>query len=285
MIARDEEEVVGRALRSVAWADEVVVVDGGSRDGTAAAAEELGARVVRAGEWPGFPEQRRRALEACAGPWILVLDADEEVSPELAAEIRETLAGEGGSAGGRTPAGAAGAPSGPAGLFAGYEIPFHTRYLGHWFGRRGWHRERHLRLARKDALRVTGGRVHEGLAVDGPAGRLRHPIRHYTYRSLEQHHRKMGEYARLKARELHERGRSATLASAVGHAAAALFTGYVLRGRFLDGWAGLVRELLSAQAALLAYLELRELDRRADDGPGSAPDEGGSAPDDGGSAP
>jgi len=268
MIARDEEEVIGRALRSVAWADEVVVVDGGSRDGTAATAEELGARVVRTGEWPGFPEQRRRALEACAGPWILVLDADEEVSPELAEEIRRALAGERGSAGGRSPADAAGLP-------AGYEILFHTRYLGHWFGKRGWHRERHLRLARKDALRVTGGRVHEGLAVDGPVGRLRHPIRHYTYRSLERHHRKMGEYARLKARELHERGRSATPASAAGHAAAALFTGYVLRGRFLDGWAGLLRELLSAQAALLAYLELWELGRGDE---GSATEAGGSAP-------
>lgn len=251
MIVRDEEDRIERALRSVAWADEVVVVDGGSRDATAAVAADLGARVLETGEWPGFPEQRRRSVEACAGPWILVLDADEEVPPALAREIQETL-------------------SAAAGPSAGYEILRHTQYLGHWFGRRGWFRERHLRLARKEALRVTERRVHEGLEVDGPVARLRNPILHYSYRSVSHHQRKMAEYARLKARDLYDRGQRATLATAAAHSLGRLFTGYLLQGRFLDGWAGLVHELLASEASLLAYLELWELGR----GGGAGPDAG-----------
>jgi len=246
MIATDEEDRIDRALASVAWADQVVLVDGGSSDRTPEIAREAGARVLGTDPpWPGYAAQRRRAIEAAAGPWILVLDADEEVTPELAREIRDVVG---------TPAG------GPA----GYEITFHTRYLDHWFGRRGWYRERHLRLARKDALRVTERRVHEGLEVAGPVGRLRGPIRHYSYRSVAHHQAKMAEYARLKARDLRERGRRGTPASACAHALGRLFGGYLLQGRFLDGWAGLAHELLAAEASLLAYLELWELGRGED---------------------
>lgn len=262
MIATDEADRIGRALASVGWADEIVLVDGGSSDRTPDIAREAGARVLGTEPpWPGYAAQRRRAIEAAAGPWILVLDADEEVTPELAREIRETVGRRAGS-GDATGSGASGAP-------AGYEILFHTRYLDHWFGRRGWYRERHLRLARKDALRVTDRRVHEGLRVDGPVGRLRAPIRHYSYRSVAHHQAKMAEYARLKARDLHERGHGASPASACGHALGRLFGGYLLQGRFLDGWAGLAHELLAAEASLLAYLELWELGRR----PGRTPGE------------
>jgi glycosyltransferase involved in cell wall biosynthesis len=256
MIATDEVDRLPRALRSVAWADEVVLVDGGSRDRTAAVAREMGARVLETeSPWPGYAAQRRRAIEAAGGPWILVLDADEEVTPELAEEIRKVASRPEGS----------GPPGASAGGPAGYEILFHTRYLGHWFGRRGWYRERHLRLARKESLRVTERRVHEGLEVTGPVGRLHHPIRHYSYRSVEHHQAKMAEYARLKARDLRERGRRAGLASACGHALGRLLGGYLLQGRFLDGWPGLVHEMLAAQASLLAYLELWELGREGPD--------------------
>jgi glycosyltransferase involved in cell wall biosynthesis len=256
MIATDEADRVGRALASVAWADEIVLVDGGSSDRTPEIAREAGARVLATDPpWPGYAAQRRRAIEAASGPWILALDADEEVTPELAREIREALG--------------AGSDGGADGGPAAYEILFHTRYLDHWFGRRGWYRERHLRLARKQALRVTDRRVHEGLEVDGPVGRLRAPIRHYSYRSVAHHQAKLAEYARLKAEDLRERGRRATPASACAHALGRLFGGYLLQGRFLDGWAGLAHELLGAEASLLAYLELWELGRGRGGGPGA----------------
>lgn len=255
MIARNEADRIGPTLESVAWADEIVVLDSGSSDDTPSRARARGARVLETG-WPGYAAQKRRAVEKAAGPWVLALDADEVVSPELAEEIRALL------------------EAGPE--HAGYEIPFLTRFLGRWLGRRGWHRERHLRLVRKDAVRVEGGRIHESFTVAGSVGRLEHPVLHHTYEDLGQHLEKMREYTELKARQKHERGQRASLAGAVGHGVAAFFSAWLLRGRILDGWAGLVWSLLSGQASLSAYVRLWELGREV--APEAADGENGSPP-------
>lgn len=272
VVARDEEDRLPRTLRSVGWAAEtVVIVDRRSRDRTAEVAREHGARVV-VRDWPGYAAQKRRALELCRQPWALLLDADEVVSPALAREIAMELPGgdrapdRGGSAakGGGGPAPGSGRGSG--GAPAGWEIPFHTRYLGRWLGRRGWYRERHLRLVRRERASVTGGPVHEGLEVDGPVGRLSGPILHHSYRDLVHHAEKIAVYARLKARGLREEGRRSTLVGAVARAAGGFLKGYVGKGRFLDGLPGLVWELMGAYYDLLTYAHLRELgagDRRA----------------------
>lgn len=260
VVARDEEDRLPRALRSVGWAAEtVVVVDRRTRDRTAEVAREHGARVV-VRDWPGYADQKRRALELCRRPWALLLDADEVVSPALAREIVGRLAGEG----------AADTP-------AGWEIPFHTRYLGRWLGRRGWYRERHLRLVRRERASVTGGPVHEGLEVDGPVGRLSAPILHRSYRDMAHHAEKIALYARLKARGLREEGRRATLFGAVARAAGGFLKGYVGKGRVLDGLPGLVWELMGAYYDLLTYAHLRELgaDRG---GEGRVGDDGGRGP-------
>lgn len=272
VVARDEQDRLPRTLRSVGWAAEtVVVVDSRTRDRTADVARGHGARVV-VREWRGYAEQKARALAICRCPWVLLLDADEVVSPELAREIVGLLAG--------TEAGDA--EGGPA----GWEIPFHTLYLGHWLGRRGWYRERHLRLVRKDRAAVAGGPVHEGLTVDGEVGRLSGPVLHRSYRDPVHHAGKIAVYARLKARGLRERGRSASLAEAVGRACASFLRGYLLRGRFLDGTPGLVWELMGAYYELVTYAHLRELgaDGAAGGGLPDAGAGGGSSadPDDGG---
>lgn len=286
VVARDEEDRLPRTLRSVAWAAEtVVVVDRRSEDRTAEVAREHGARVaVR--DWPGYAAQKRRALELCRSPWALLLDADEVVSPRLAREIVAELSGAGRAsdpgapaeerAGGRDPGsgGTEGRGPGRAGrpraddVPAGWEIPFHTRYLGRWLGRRGWYRERHLRLVRRERATVTGGPVHEGLVVDGPVGRLSGPILHRSYRDVIHHAEKIAAYARLKARGLREEGRRTTLPAAVARAAGGFLKGYVGKGRFLDGLPGLVWELMGAGYELLTYAHLRELgapDRAGDD--------------------
>lgn len=250
MIARDEEGRIGRALDSVAWADELLVLDSGSRDATGAVARERGARVVETG-WPGYGPQKQRALEAASGDWVLSLDADEVVSEELAAEIRRTLAGR------------------PR--VDGFEIPRRTRYLGRWLDRWGWHRERVLRLVRREKARFTPDAVHEALRVEGRIGRMEGALLHHSYRDVLHHVEKIREYADLKAGEKHRRGETVTLPGAVGHGAAAFLSGYLLRGRFLDGWRGLVFELMSGWAALLAYVRLWELGRaEVPDGPGDA---------------
>lgn len=253
MITRDEEENLPRTLDSVSWAEEIVIVDSGSTDRTAAIARERGARFVTR-PWEGYARAREQALELCTAPWVLGLDADEEVSEELAAEIRGLL-----RRGTRS---------------AGFEIRLETHFLGHWFGRRGWYREWRLRLVRRDAVRVRDALLHEGYRVDGPTGRLRGPLLHRPYRDVAGYTRKLQRYSELKAREYLRRGRRGSVAGAVGHAAWSLFAGYVLKGRFLDGWPGLAYEALSAHSTLVSHLKLWEMTRRPeptrDAGDGSA---------------
>lgn len=263
VVARDEEDRLPRTLDSVRWAAEtVVVVDARTGDRTARVARDRGARV-RVREWEGYARQKARALEACRCPWVLLLDADEVVSSGLAREIADLLprGGEGATEGGGGPAGGPSGRGAPSPAEAGWEIPFHTRYLGRWLGRRGWHRERHLRLVRRGRASVTGGRVHEGLEVEGPVGRLSSPILHYSYRDPGHHAEKIAAYARLKAESLHERGRTATLGEAVLRAWAGVVQGCLLKGRFLDGLPGLVWELMGGYYDLLTYVHLRELAR------------------------
>lgn len=243
MVARDEADRIGRALHSVAWAEEaVVVVDERTRDATGEVARERGARVEWR-SWEGMAAQKRRAVELCAGPWVLLLDADEEVTPKLGAEIRDRLADR------------------PAA--AGFEIPFLTRYLGRWLGRRSWHTERHLRLVRKERASVPARRVHVGLEVEGPVRRLRGSILHRSYRDVAHHAEKTVASARLKAREMAERGRAASRPGAVARASAAFGRELLLRGRLLDGFPGLVWSAMAAHYDLVAYLTLWEMRREA----------------------
>lgn len=250
MVARDEADRIGRALDSVSWADEaVVVVDERTRDATGEVARSRGARVEWR-SWQGMAEQKRRALELAAGPWVLLLDADEEVTPGLGREIRERV--------------------GERRAVAGYELPFLTRYLGRWLGRRGWYRERHLRLVRKERASVLRRPVHVGLAVDGPVARMEGFVLHRSYRDVAHHAEKIVDSARLKARWMAQEGRSASRPGAVARACAAVARELLLRGRVLEGVPGWVWAGMAGHYDLLAYLELWETGRGDGDAPPDA---------------
>ncbi|MEJ2483140.1 MAG: glycosyltransferase family 2 protein [Gemmatimonadota bacterium] len=194
-MTRDEEARIERALDSVAWADEVIVLDSGSEDRTCEIARASGA-VVRQEPWRGFGAQRARSIELCRGVWVLALDADEAVSPRLAESIRTVVQSD-------------------ATREHGFEFDRHSYYLGTWFGRRGWKRDRVLRLVRRDQVVPVTNRIHERLEVPGPVGRLKGPLYHWPYRDLAHHMEKMAAYSELKARQLQESGRRAGRASAV----------------------------------------------------------------------
>ena len=246
IITLNEAENLPRVLASVEWADEIVVVDSGSTDATQDIARSHGA-LVETAPWEGDGPQKARALALCRGRWVLLLDADEEVTPELGEEIRRTLTGE---------------PD-----CVGYQVEAHTRHLGTWFGGRGWHRERLLRLARRDRARLTEAVVHGRLEVEGRVGRLRGRLLHYTYRDVSHHMAKMAIYSELKARQMYEQGRRSTTAGAVGHSIWRFLSGYFFQGGFLYGWPGLAADLLGAHGTLLAYLKLAELGAEGESGP------------------
>ena len=234
LIAHNEAHQLRACLASVAWADEVVVVENGSTDGTAELARELGAIVMSTPDWPGFGAQKNRALEACTGDWILVLDCDERVDVALRAEIERTLA----------------APA-----FEVYRLPRRSTYCGQFMEHSGWRPDYVRRLFRRGAARFSEARVHENLIADQPMGTLTAPLTHYSFRTLEEVIAKMNRYSSDSAAMLAARGKTPSLMSAVLHGLAAFFRTYVLRRGFLDGRLGFVLAVSNAEGSYYRYVK------------------------------
>jgi glycosyltransferase involved in cell wall biosynthesis len=242
IIAKDEEAAIADALRSVAWADEIVVVDAASRDRTREIARELGARVVETGDWPGFGAQKNRALAEATGEWVLSLDADERVTPRLSEEIAAIVAGPG--------------------AHDAYEMPRLSRYCGRFMRHGGWWPDHVTRLFRRGKARFSDDLVHERLVVDGSTGRLANPLEHHAFDDFEEVLRKVDQYSSANAKMLHERGRRGSLAQALLHGFWAFFRTYVLRAGFLDGRHGFMLAVSNAEGTYYRYLKLMLLDEK-----------------------
>jgi glycosyltransferase involved in cell wall biosynthesis len=241
VITRDEAAHVEACLDSVAWADDILVVDSGSTDGTAALARAKGARVI-VRDWPGYAAQKDFAAAEAAHDWILSIDADERVTPELADEIRATLAG------------------GPD--QAGFRIPRIAFHLGRWIRTTDWYPDYQLRLydRRRAAWKVM--RVHESVEADGPVGQLTGHLQHYTYRDLSHHVQTLDTYSTLAALEMREAGRHAGFMALVVHPPAAFLRNYILRRGFRDGMAGFIISAMGAHYVFLKFAKLWDLRRR-----------------------
>ena len=240
IITKNEAADIAAALDSVAWADERIVVDSCSTDDTPAIAARHGARVVSR-EWPGYIAQKNYAASLANNDWILSLDADERVSPELAAEITATLAQE------------------PAAR--GYRMPRVTFHLGRWIRTTDWYPDDQLRLYDRRAAEWSGRYVHEGVTVRGPIGRLRHELHHYAYRDIDEHMETIERYTTLAAQQMFDAGRRATFIDVAVQPKFAFFRNYVLKRGFLDGTAGLIISRMNAYYVFLKFAKLRELQR------------------------
>jgi glycosyltransferase involved in cell wall biosynthesis len=259
LITRNEAARIGRCLASVGWADEIVVVDQLSHDGTAAICRAHGARVIERDMRAGFGEQKNFAIAQATRPWILSLDADEEVTPALRRAIEAAV----------------GAP----GACAGFRMPRLTAYLGRFIRHCGWYPSPVLRLFRRGRGRFTDALVHEEVVVDGPVGDLHEDLLHHSYDALADHVRKLLVYTAYDARMLRRRGvRLGPLSSAwwlAARPAAVFVRKLVVQRGFREGWHGFV---LSAMAALVVFVNavrLAELTGRlgrppADEAPGGA---------------
>jgi len=234
LITHDEELNLPDCLASVAWADEIVIVDNGSSDRTVAIARERGARVIETPDWPGFGVQKNRALDACTGDWILVLDADERVSPALRAEIEAVL---------RAPA------------HDVYRMPRSSSYCGRTLRHGGWWPDYVTRLLRRGAARHNTARVHERIEFAGSIGTLREPLLHISFRTLDQVIGKMNRYSTESARALHSAGRRPGLGTAIVHGLAAFLRTYVLRLGFLDGRHGFLLAVSNAEGSYYRYVK------------------------------
>lgn len=241
MITHDEAANLAAALESVAWADEIVVIDSGSTDATVDIARRYTPRVsVR--PWPGYVAQKNHAAAEASHDWILSLDADERVTPELAAEIGGLLKRE---------------PDA-----AGYRVPRVTFHLGRWIRTTDWYPDYQLRLYDRRRARWTGRHVHESVTADGPVADLRNELQHRAYRDLSHHLQTMDRYTTLAARQMRDEGRTAHWVDLALHPPAAFLRNYLLRGGVRDGVPGLVISLLNATYVALKFAKLWELAAR-----------------------
>ena len=244
IITLNEESNIKAACESVAWADEIVVVDSESTDATREIAEACGARVIT-NPWPGFGAQKQFAVEQAQHEWIFSLDADERVSDELKNSI-ESLKQK---------------PD----LADGYQIPRRTFYQGRWIRGGGWYPDRQLRLYRKSRGRWVGPHIHESVKMDEGARVeiLEGDLLHYTTDNPVEHKRMIEErYAPLGAQKMFEQGKRASSLKVATIGPATFIRSYVLKGGFRDGRAGFEIARLAAYHARKKYELLREMQER-----------------------
>ena len=236
----NEEASIAACLRSADFADERIVVDSHSKDATREIAAQLGARVIER-DWPGHVQQKNFAIDQAAHDWVLCLDADERLSPELRASVEAALANPGDA--------------------AGFEFPRRTWYLGRWIRHGGWYPDRKLRLFRRSTGRWGGTNPHDHVRVDGLVRRLPGDLLHHSYHSLSDHLRTIDSFTSIAAREKHAAGRRARLVDLTLRPVGKFLSMYLLRAGFLDGLAGFCAAVSGAYYVFLKYAKLRELER------------------------
>ncbi len=247
VITRNEAANLRDCLASVAFAHELIVVDNASTDGTPGIARDCGAQVAHTDDWPGFGPQKNRALALATGDWVLSIDADERVTPALAAQIQDAMA------------------SGRADAF---EIPRLTRFCGQWIRHCGWTPDHVLRLFRRGAARFSDDLVHERVVLaQGRPGRLASPLLHDSYPTPSHYWRKLEAYSQAWAAQRHAQGRTTSMARAALSGWVAFMRSYVLRLGFLDGAMGFAVCTMQAQAAFGKYFALYCLNRQDDPSP------------------
>jgi len=237
----NEANQIADCVRAVTWADEVIVTDGGSSDETASAAAAAGAKVLQ-GSWNTIAAQRNAGIAAARNQWVLAVDADERVGPDLAEEIGATVT----------------TPAHPA-----YAVRRANVYLGRTVRYGGWGDDWVVRLFQRDR-RYVERRVHEHLERGTDVGRLRAPLLHVPYRDLSHHLEKLDRYATWSAEELAERGRRAHVVDILVRPPASFLNMYFLRLGLLDGWRGAVLSGLAAVSVFLKYVRLWDLQHRVD---------------------
>ncbi|MGA9117632.1 MAG: glycosyltransferase family 2 protein [Bacteroidota bacterium] len=237
-LALNEERNIRDCLASVRWADQILVVDSGSTDRTREIAAGFTDHVLRL-EWKGFGGTKNEALAHACGDWILWMDADERVTPELEAEIRRILEED------------------PPDICA-YDVARRSHFLGRWMRHGGWYPSRVVRLFRRGRGRFTEARVHEGLEVEGGKGSLRSDLLHYTDPDLHHYFRKFNRYTTLAAEELGAGGRRFSLRDLLLRPPFQFVKMYLLRRGFLDGIQGFVLAACSAAYVFVKYAKLWE---------------------------
>lgn len=241
IIAYNEAEKVRAAIESVRWADEIIVVDSWSTDGTADIASSLGARVVQV-DFKGFGDLRNHAIAACTHSWIFSLDSDERCTPEAAAEIQSIVANE-------------------AALDA-YCTPRRNYFMGRWIKHSGWYPNyRQPQLFRKGRMHYDLKPVHEGYVLnsDKPVGHMKQAIWQFPFKDMGEVMHKANRYSSLGAEKIKDKKLS--MRSALTHGIWSFVKHYIFKLGFLDGWAGFVIALGNFEGTFYRYVKAIEIQK------------------------
>jgi glycosyltransferase involved in cell wall biosynthesis len=241
IIAKNNERTISRCIESVRWANEIIVLDGGSTDRTAEKCRALGAVVHVRTDWPGYGAQKNSALELASGDWILSIDTDEWVTEELRSEIEGVVA----------------SPR----HYAAYAMPRRSSFCGRLMRHSGWWPDYVVRLFLRDSARFSADAVHERLVVEGNTGRLRAPLMHEAVTDLEQMISKINAYSTASARMKQSEGRRSAMLTAILHGVWTFFRTYVLRLGFLDGREGFMLAVATAEGSYYRYAKLMYLSK------------------------
>lgn len=239
MIVKNEAHHLAQCLDTVtAWVDEIVILDSGSTDATQQIAEQYGAKFYQNTDWPGFGKQRQLAQQYVTSDYVLWLDADERVTPELCQSIQAAITQD-------TPNTA-------------YKIPRLSEIFGHKIRHSGWYPDYVIRLYRKDFARYGDQLVHEKVELPANANiqKLQGDLLHYTYRNIHHYLVKSAGYAKAWADQREKAGKKATLWQGISHAVGCFVKMYFIRLGFLDGKAGLLLAILSAHSTFVKYADL-----------------------------
>ena len=234
IVAKNEARNISECVASASFANEVIVLDSGSTDASAELARQAGARVVTT-DWPGYGPQVARGFSMATCDWVLSLDADERITPELAREISAAIA---------------------SGTRAGYRIPRLSEFVGKFIHHSGWRPDYTLRLGVRSASGFTDHFLHAHMTVEGAIGELKTPLIHFSYPDLHDVLEKLDRYSTGHAKDMHTRGKTASLKKAIVHAVFAFVRTYFLRLGFLDGQRGLMLAIYNAEYTYYKYLKL-----------------------------
>jgi glycosyltransferase involved in cell wall biosynthesis len=242
IITKNEAHRIERCLESVAWADEIIVLDSGSTDGTADLCRHYSPKVkVWETDWPGYGVQKQRALEKATKDWVLSVDADEQVTPALGEELRTFLL----------------EPLGPA-SYSGFYIKRCTKYGDRLLRFGAGFREYRLVLLRRDKGHVLPLAVHERIEVQGPIGRLKGFILHESFPNLHAVLIKMNDYSTLSAAQKKAKGQQGGVFKAITHGLFSFIKTYILKLGFLDGKPGFIMAVSTAEGSYYRYLKMME---------------------------
>jgi hypothetical protein len=241
IITKNEAHSIGDCLQSVAWADEIIVVDSGSTDETVNISKKHGAKVLR-NDWAGFGKQKNYALSQATGTWVLSIDADERVSHSLKDAINHAI-------------------NHPENHIA-WEMPRLSSLCGRYIQHCGWWPDRVTRLFKNGHAKFSDDIVHEKLIVNGPVGVLKTHLIHESIESLDELLSKMNEYTSAGALMLHKQNKSTSLTKAIFKGIWAFFRCYILRAGFLDGREGFILSISMAESSYYRQLKLLILNKK-----------------------